>query len=133
MSAAVATEDLVYAKRGDNALLGTLYRPSGDGLFPSVISVRGGGWYSGDRFSTKRLDQRLAENGILVFAIDFRDATLAPYPTSIQDVNLAIRWLKKHAPEYGGRSNIGGIGCSSGGQQIIANALMPTNASYLHE
>jgi acetyl esterase len=40
------------------------------------------------------------------------------------------RWLKTHAHEFGGRRQVGGLGSSSGGNQILLAALRPRDARY---
>jgi acetyl esterase/lipase len=45
-------------------------------------------------------------------------------------VNLAVRWLKIHATEFNGTTTVGGFGNSSGGHQVVLNALRPRHASY---
>ncbi len=64
-------------------------------------------------------------------AIDFRMPPVARYPDCVADINLAIRWLKLHAPDFGGRADrVGGIGTSSGGHQLMLCAMRPRDARY---
>jgi acetyl esterase len=119
----VDVQETEYQRVGNVPHLATVYRPRGQGPFPAVITVRGGGWKQGDRFSTKALDERLAAAGVISCALDFRDANVGKYPMSIEDVNTGIRWFKAHIREFQGLPNVGGIGCSSGGQQVFVNAL----------
>ena len=57
-------------------------------------------------------------------SIDFRNAPEAPYPASLQDINLAIRWLKAHAREFGTTADrVGVYGWSSGGHQALLATL----------
>src|SRR5437762_4780591 len=112
----VETRDLEYQRHGDAPLLARLYRPIGSGPFPALIDVHGGAWASGDRLNNAPLDEALAKSGIVVLAIDFRMPPVWRYPASIADVNLATRWLKARAPEFGSRRElVGGLGTSSGG------------------
>jgi acetyl esterase/lipase len=55
----------------------------------------------------------------------------ARYPESLTDINFAIRWLKRSAESLGShQSLVGGIGTSSGGHQIMLNALRPDDPRY---
>ena len=126
----VAVSDVPYFQRGGEELLARVYRPLGTGLCPTLIDVHGGAWTSGDRHNDKDLDTALAATGILTVAIDFRQPPHAGYPASIQDVNLAIRWLKRHAHEFGGRAQVGALGVSSGGHVVLLAGLRPRDPRY---
>jgi acetyl esterase len=123
--------DLEYQRHGSNPLLARLYRPIGDEPFPALVEVHGGAWASGDRLNNAPLDEALAKSGIVVLAIDFRMPPEHRYPTSIADINLATRWLKAHASEFGSRRDlVGGLGTSSGAHQLLLSALKPRDPRY---
>ena len=86
----------------------------------------------GDNAPQDRHDiaEALAAKGILVAALDFRQPPEAGYPASICDINLAVRWLKRHAAEFNGTTAVGAFGNSSGGHQVVLSALRPRHASY---
>jgi len=69
----------------------------------------------------------IAAAGILVLALDFRQSQDAPYPASILDINLGARWAKANARQFNGTDQLGGLGSSSGGHQILLTALPPAN------
>src|SRR5438477_257609 len=126
----IEVRDLEYQRMDGLPLLGRLYRPirpgNSGGSLPAVIDVHGGAWASGDRLNNAPLNEALAKSGIVVFAIDFRMPPQHRYPASIADVNLATRWLKTHAGEFGSRRElVGGLGTSSGGHQLLLSALKP--------
>jgi len=127
----IEVRDLEYQRVGGAPLLARLYRPIGKGPFPALIEVHGGAWASGDRLNNAPLDEALAKSGIAVLAIDFRMPPEHRYPASIADVNLATRWLKTHAGEFGSRRElVGGLGTSSGGHQLLLSALKPKDPRY---
>ena len=46
-------------------------------------------------------------------------------------MNYATRWLKAHAADFGGDvRNLGGLGSSSGGHQIMFSAMRPRDPRY---
>jgi acetyl esterase/lipase len=93
--------------------------------------VHGGAWTSGDRTNNAAIDQALAAAGTVVMALDFRIAPRWPYPASVADVNFGIRWLKAHAAQFDTRPDwVGAVGSSSGGQQMLLNALRPRDPRY---
>ena len=61
-----------------------------------MIDVHGGAWTNGDRTECQARGEALAAAGLVVAAIDFRQAADG-YPTSLIDINYATRWLKAHA------------------------------------
>jgi acetyl esterase len=127
----IEVRDLEYQRVDGAPLLARLYRPIGSGPFPALIEVHGGAWASGDRLNNAPLDEALAKSGITVLAIDFRMPPQHRYPASIGDANVATRWLKAHAAEFGSRRDlVGGLGTSSGGHQLLLSALKPTDPRY---
>ncbi len=126
----ITTEDVEYLRHGDKKLVARLYRPKGDGPFPAVVDLHGGAWTSGDLTGTQGLDQTLAKNGFFVASLEFRH-NADGYPTSLVDINYAIRWLKAHAREYKIDPNrIGTAGASSGGHLAMLVAMRPNDARY---
>jgi acetyl esterase/lipase len=126
----VAIQDIEYQRQGERAFLARVYQPPGAGPFPTLIDVHGGAWHIGDRLNNAAIDHGLAARGILVVAIDFRQSQDAPYPASLIDVNLGVRWLKAHAADFNGTPDVGGLGSSSGGHQILLTALRPRDPSF---
>jgi acetyl esterase/lipase len=132
----IEVRDLEYQRHGDAPLLARLYRPKGADSaaapFPALIEVHGGAWASGDRLNNAPLNEALAKSGIVVLAIDFRMPPEWRYPHSIADINLATRWLKTHASEFGSRRElVGGLGTSSGAHQLLLSALKPGDPRYV--
>jgi acetyl esterase len=111
-------------------LLARVYQPVGPGPFPMIVDVHGGAWNNGDRTNNVGMDQALAERGVVVAALDFRQPPQAGYPASIQDVNLGVRWLKAHAADFKGMATVGALGNSSGGHQVVLNGLRPRDSRY---
>jgi acetyl esterase/lipase len=127
----VIAEDLEYGKVGDTPLLARLYRPRGVANFASVVDVHGGAWVANDRLQNVATDQAIAAAGTAVLALDFRLAPASPYPASVADINLGIRWLKANIARFGGdATRVGGLGTSSGGHQLWLNVLRPDDVRY---
>jgi acetyl esterase len=127
----VIAEDLEYSRPGGTSLLARLYRPRGVTAFPSIVEVHGGAWTGNDRLANAAIDQVIAAAGTAVLALDFRLAPASPYPASVADINLGIRWLKANIAKFGGDPNrIGGLGTSSGGHQLWLNLLRPDDSRY---
>src|SRR5437879_7883832 len=127
----IRVEDVEYQRQGGKALLARVYRPAGTGPFPAVVQVHGGAWTSKDRTDNDFISRAFAESGILVASLDFRMPPEAPYPASLVDINLGIRWLKARARLYGSRPDwVGSMGTSSGGHQVLLAAMRPDDPRY---
>jgi acetyl esterase/lipase len=124
-------EDLIWDTPPDGPLLARLYRPATRRPLAAIVSVHGGRWCAESRLTNAVIDTALAEAGVLVMAIDFRMPPAHRYPVPVADINRAIRWLKEHAGEHGiDPLSVGGIGTSSGGHQLLLNALLPDAPAY---
>ena len=120
-----------YRRDGDVSWMATIYQPRGAGPFPALVDVHGGAWNRGDRSADAVMNRALAASGLVVAALDFRLAPNHPYPAQVQDVNLAVRWLKAHAAEFNADpATVGGLGCSSGGHTLMLNAMRPGDPRY---
>ncbi len=90
-----------YLRRGDVSLGGTLYTPRGEGPFPAVIAVHGGGW----RFATTEVFNNfapwLASQGYVVFTPTYTQtkAGAPSYPVAIQDIGAAVQFVRGKAAE----------------------------------
>ncbi len=111
-----------------------LYRPQGTGPFPTLLDVHGGAWSTGSYLNNESVDRALAATGIVVAAIEFRQAPQHTYPAQVADVNYGTRWLKTHAARLGGDAEtLGAFGTSSGGHSLMLSVLKPTDPSYAAE
>jgi len=108
-----------------------IYRPKGEGPFPTVLDLHGGAWNRKDRLAEEPMDRALAASGLLVVAVDLTLAPEAPYPACVQDANYAVRWLKAKAAGWkGATAKIGVYGSSSGGHVAELLAMRPRDPRY---
>jgi len=118
-----------YARRGDLSLKLDAHVPDGAGPFPAVILVHGGGWEEGEKAGifVAPLLPVLDRSGLAWFTIDYRLTPKYTYPAPMEDVQDAIRWVKKHAKEYRVDPNrIVLMGESAGGHLVALVAARPT-------
>ena len=127
----VTARDVIYHRPGGAELLARIYRPEGEGPFPAMVGVHGGRWCAEDRLSNEPIDLALASAGTLVMALDFRMPPAVKYPLPVADINFAIRWLRANAADLSvDPARIGGLGTSSGGHQLLLDALLPDEPAY---
>jgi acetyl esterase/lipase len=113
----------VFAEPTGGPLTVDLYRPASDRLLPVVVQIYGGAWQTGQPGDDTRFATRLAEQGYLVAAIDYRHAPGARWPAQIDDVRAGVEWIIAHAGEYGGDSqHLALVGRSSGAQLALIEA-----------
>jgi acetyl esterase/lipase len=130
MPYAFTTESVEYIRHGSTPYMMKLYKPSGDGPFPIVIDLHGGAWNNGDLADCDARDQVLAASGFVVAAANFRHAGEG-YPTSLADINYAIRWMRTNAAKLNGNAGkVGLSGTSSGGHLAMLVAMRPNDPRY---
>ena len=106
------------------------FRPEGDGPFPVLVYLHGGGWMMGTLDSYDSLLRALANaSGAIVAGVDYRLAPEHRYPAALDDSLAAIRWLAENAGELGGDgSRLAVAGDSAGGNlaAVAARRLRET-------
>jgi acetyl esterase/lipase len=106
-----------YANPDGEPLQLNLARPrTGDGPFPAVLCIHGGGFRAGKRDSYDGLCKKLAARGYVAATVTYRLAPKHPFPAAVYDTKAAVRWLRAHAAEYHiDPARIGVTGGSAGG------------------
>lgn len=108
--------NIVYRVVGHRQLKGDAYIPNGEGTYPGVLLLHGGGWKAGSRKQMIYHAKRLAPNGFVAFAIDYRLAPQYKFPTQIEDCRAAIQYMREHAAELKiDPDRIAAYGYSAGG------------------
>ena len=123
-------KDIEIFYHGERPLIMRLIRPDGPGPFPVILDLHGGCWCIGEPSECETRGQVFAAAGMASAALDFRQAE-ERYPSSLQDINYALRWLKAYAGELkldAGR--VGILGQSSGGHLAMLAAMRPNDPRY---
>jgi acetyl esterase/lipase len=94
-----------------------VYFPPGRGPFPGVLVIHGGGWVLGHVGGFGPEAQYLARQGFVAFDVGYRLAPGFTYPSQVQDVRAAVRFIRAHASKYSVLpEELGALGGSAGGQ-----------------
>lgn len=122
--------DIEYAKPDGTPLMLNLARPkAGNGPFPVVLCIHGGGFRAGKRESYDALCIKLAERGYVAATITYRLAPQHKFPAAVHDAKAAVRWLRANATQYHlNPEKIGVTGGSAGGhlaQFLAVTANVP--------
>lgn len=105
----------------------TIVRPAGSkAMLPGFIFVHGGGWVLGDFPTHERFVRDLvADSGFTAVFVNYTPSPEAHYPTAINEIYAATKWVAEHGAEIrvdGNRLAI--VGNSVGGNMTGAVALM---------
>jgi acetyl esterase/lipase len=94
---------------------------------PVLIFVPGGAWVHGSSIGQgSALMSKLAEQGWVCLAIDYRVAPHHRWPRHITDVKAAIAWARANVDKFGGDRNFVAVaGCSAGGHLAALAGLTP--------
>lgn len=129
----VVKQNLTYAQVGDVSLQLDLASPQdGDGPFPAIVFIHGGGWSGGNRHGFRPKIEEAARRGYVAATISYRltqpdketGKAKEPFPAQIHDCKAAVRWMRAHAREYRiDPQRIAVGGASAGGHLSLLVAL----------
>lgn len=93
--------DVKYATASPAQKLDIYLPDEGEGPFPVILNIHGGGWIGGDK-SYKQVLSMLEglRHGYAVVAINYRLSGEAIWPAQINDCKAAVRWVRANADEY---------------------------------
>lgn len=127
----IAQENLVFGTGGGRELKLDLYTPKGEGPFPGVVVVHGGGWTGGNKEAFRPIAQQLAAKGFVAVTIEYRLAGEAKFPAAVEDCKTAVRWMRANAQKHHiDPKRIGGVGGSAGGHLIGMVATTATSRKF---
>lgn len=110
-----------------------LYLPDeGDGPFPLIIYVHGGGWTMGSkREGALPCIIDAIEFGYAVMSVDYRLAPGVSFPEFLFDVKTAVRWARANAAEYKlDPDRFGMVGDSAGGHLTLMVGFTAGHPEY---
>ena len=124
---AVVMKTLPYATRAGQELLLDLYLPTdATRPLPVIVFLHGGGWSGGTRTTGPDFRRFFAQDGFAMASIDYRLTPSVTFPSNVEDVKTAIRWLRANAATYGlNADRICLWGTSAGGHLAAVAALAP--------
>lgn len=104
-------------------------RPAGP--LPTAILFHGGGWVTGSKDEIALDVLPYVAMGFAVVNVDYRLAAVARAPAAVEDARCALRWVVRHASEYGlDADRIVLVGSSAGGHLALMAAFAPPSAGF---
>lgn len=102
-----------------------IYRPDGQGPFPTVVFFHGGGYIMGGLDSHDLLCRYLTrESESVVVAVDYRLAPEHPFPAAVEDAFAGVEWADDHADALAGDGQLAVVGDSAGGTLAAITTLI---------
>jgi acetyl esterase/lipase len=93
--------DLPYAHFSPAQKLDIYLPAGGDGPFPVVLHIHGGGFEIGDKRDIHVMAfLKGLERGYAVVSVNYRLSGEAIFPAGLQDIKAAIRWLRANSETY---------------------------------
>lgn len=104
---------------------------SAPGPHPGVLLIHGGAWIMGNKSVDETTCETLAERGFVAATINYRLAQPAQpatqWPAQLVDAQLAVRWLRAHAPQLSlDAHHICAWGDSAGGHLAVFLGTLKT-------
>lgn len=124
--------DVIYLSAGGwNGKL-DLYLPRRPkGVLPTAILFHGGGWVTGTKNEIALDVLPYLAMGFAVVNVDYRLARVATAPAAVEDSRCALRWVVRHAPQYGfDPARLVLVGSSAGAHLALMAALAPSTAGF---
>jgi acetyl esterase/lipase len=118
------TYDIAYGKAYSDIRKLDIFQAKTNRKNKTVLFIHGGGWRAGAKWQWEPVARYFARQGFDCVSATYRLAPEHPFPACIEDVRLAMAWVKQHGQQYGmNTEKIGVVGSSAGGHLI---ALLST-------
>ena len=93
--------DIEFSNPDDQHLKLNMASPKdGDGPFPTVVCIHGGGFRAGKREGHDGTCKKLAARGYVAITVTYRLAPKYQFPAAVYDVKAAVRFLRANAAKY---------------------------------
>jgi len=105
-------------------------RPAG-GPMPVALLFHGGGWQTGNKDEIALDVVPYLAMGMAVANVDYRLAATATAPAAVEDARCALRWVVRHAEQFGlDTKKVITVGSSAGAHLALMTALAPEQAGF---
>ena len=126
--AAEKLTDVEYARPGGYMLTMDISIPEGLGPHPVVVLVHGGGWENGDKETyIQPWFPVLTRASLAWVSINYRLSPQYKYPSAVEDVEAAVRFVKANANKYRLDENKIALMGESAGGHLVAMAAVRAN------
>jgi acetyl esterase/lipase len=125
-------KDIVFGKGGTTDLhLDVYHPPAGTEKRMATIHIHGGGFTGGSKETLIERVPPYASRGYVAIAVQYRLVGETKWPSQIEDVKAAIRWVRANAKALGfDPEKIAVVGHSAGGQLALFAAGTPNRSEF---
>lgn len=118
--------DNIDIKLSSGDVKGRVYRPEGDGPFPVILYIHGGGWVIADLDTYDSTPRALCNaTNAIVISTHYRQAPEHKFPAAHEDTFGAYQWTLENAGRWGGDAKkIAVVGESAGGNMAASVSIM---------
>lgn len=115
--------DLVFADYTEPPLKLDVYIPEGEGPFPGIVFIHGGGWRNGDKSPCAWA--HLKQSGYVVISIQYRLTPNMIWPDNLYDCLQAVKFVRAQLPTRAGLDpdRLAVMGSSAGGHLALMVGL----------
>ncbi len=116
--------DVAYDKDHELQKLDIYLPEEGQGPFPVIVNVHGGGFYQCDKGDFHLYPTLYAlKRNFAIVAVNYRMSPEIKYPTHLRDLECALQWLSKNGSSYHlDTNNVFLWGTSAGGNLVLQAA-----------
>lgn len=125
-------KDIVFGKGGNTDLHLDIYHPpAGTEKRMATVHIHGGGFTGGSKDTLVERVPPYASRGYVAIAVQYRLVGETKWPSQIEDVKAAIRWVRANAKSLGfDPEKIAVVGHSAGGQLALFAAGTPNRPEF---
>ncbi|MBQ8519596.1 MAG: alpha/beta hydrolase fold domain-containing protein [Agathobacter sp.] len=127
--------DVPYGTESKSQCMDIYLPEEGEGPFPALIHIHGGGFAIGDK-RDDHMDAYLKaiKRGMVAISVEYRLSGEAKFPAAVLDCREAIRFIREHAAEYKiDPEKLVAIGGSAGGNLAAMLAMNIPNGEFVGE
>lgn len=123
----VVQKDIVYDTVNGSPLKLDIYRPNlSITTAPVLFYIHGGCFNAGSKNDIPESTKLMADSGFVVVSIGYRLSKVAKYPAALNDVQTAVRYIRKNYLTYRINPNrMASFGLSAGGYLAAALGVRP--------
>lgn len=127
---AFAQVDAWYGHTRRDLKMDIIYPEDSERKYPCIVWICGGAWLTMDKSGHLAYLAQLARAGFAVASVEYRTSNEAKYPTQLQDVKAAVRYLKAHAGRYNIDADRFGVMGESAGGYLSAMAALAEDGTF---
>jgi acetyl esterase/lipase len=133
MAPASVDMNVVYDSPGGTQVHMDIYKPAHAGDRPAVVVIHGGGWMAGDRKDMATFCDKLVQRGYVVANVQYRLAPKHKWPAMLDDVQSAVRFLRRNATMYRiDPKRVASLGASAGGHLALMLGVSESKEASVH-